>query len=142
MARVLIVDDEPDILLMLRVNLEAHGYETALAADGETALQRVKEDTFDLMLLDVMMPVMDGWGVLENLQRAASPLRVIVVSAKMSERDVVRAIDSGAVDYISKPFSPTMLRTLVGEVLAYDEAGLADHRRARLERAGPSDLSG
>ena len=142
MSRVLIVDDEPDILLMLRVNLEAHGYETALAADGETALQRVKEDAFDLMLLDVMMPVMDGWGVLENLQRMASPLRVIVVSAKMSERDVLRAITSGAVDYISKPFSPTMLRTLVGEVLAYDEPALAEHRRVRLERAGPSDPSG
>jgi len=141
MARVLIVDDEPDILLMLRVNLEAQGHDTALAADGETALARVKAETFDLMLLDVMMPVMDGWGVLENLERMANPLRVIVVSAKMSERDVVRAIDSGAVDYVPKPFSPTVLRTLVGEVLAYDEAGLAEHRKARRERAAPSGSS-
>ena len=65
--KVLIVDDEPDILLMLRVNLEAEGYQTALAADGETALRRIADERPDLILLDVMMPVMDGWGVLEAL---------------------------------------------------------------------------
>ena len=135
MARVLIVDDEPDILLMLRVNLESDGHETALAADGETALQRVAEERFDLMLLDVMMPVMDGWGVLDNLPRFDNaPRRVIVVSAKSSDRDVARALDAGAVDYISKPFSPRDLSTLVEQVLALPDDALDAHREARLIR--------
>lgn len=136
MARVLIVDDEPDILLMLRVNLESDGHETALAADGETALQRVAEEQFDLMLLDVMMPVMDGWGVLDNLPRYEMAPRVIVVSAKSADRDVARALDAGAVDYISKPFSPRALSDLVREVLSLSDDELDAHREARLGGGG------
>ena len=134
MARVLIVDDEPDILLMLRVNLEADGFETALAADGETALRRMAEDRFDLLLLDVMMPVMDGWGVLDALPRLAHPPRVIVVSAKSSDRDITRAIESGAVDYLTKPFSPAELGVLVQQVVALSPDELDAHRKARLAR--------
>jgi two-component system response regulator ResD len=134
MARVLIVDDEPDILLMLRVNLEASGYETAMAADGETALQRLSESEFDLMLLDVMMPVMDGWGVLDNLSRVANPPRVVVVSAKSSDKDVARALDAGAVDYMTKPFSPRDLASLVADVLDLRDEDLALHRKQRMER--------
>ena len=140
MARVLIVDDEPDILLMLRVNLEAEGYETAMAADGETALQRVGEEHFDLMLLDVMMPVMDGWGVLDNLGRFPDPPRVVVVSAKSSDKDVARALDAGAVDYLTKPFNTRALAGLVAEVLTLDEDAVKSHRKARLGQ-GPSSLS-
>jgi DNA-binding response OmpR family regulator len=137
-TRVLIVDDEPDILLMLRVNLEADGFETALAADGETALQRIAEDRFDLMLLDVMMPVMDGWGVLEALPTVPNPPRVIVVSAKSSDRDVTRAIEAGAVDYLTKPFSPTDLGGLVHLVVALSPEDLDVHRKARLARITPA----
>jgi len=135
MTRVLIVDDEPDVLLMLRVNLEADGFETALAADGDTALQRVSEERFDLMLLDVMMPVMDGWGVLDGLAQLPSPPRVIVVTAKSSERDVARAIESGAVDYLTKPFSPAELGALVQKVVGLAPDDLEAHRQARLARA-------
>ena len=138
MTRVLIVDDEPDILLMLRVNLEADGFETALAADGETALQRIAEDHFDLMLLDVMMPVMDGWGVLDALASMDGPPRVIVVSAKSSDRDVTRAIESGAVDYLTKPFSPTDLGGLVRRICGLSPEELELHRKARLARITPS----
>jgi DNA-binding response OmpR family regulator len=137
-TRVLIVDDEPDILLMLRVNLEADGFETALAADGETALARMAEGRFDLVLLDVMMPVMDGWGVLEALSKLSHPPRVIVVSAKSSDRDVTRAIELGAVDYLTKPFSPAELGTLVQEVVALSPGDLVAHRQARLERIAPA----
>lgn len=136
-TRVLIVDDEPDILLMLRVNLEADGFETALAADGETALQRIAEDRFDLMLLDVMMPVMDGWGVLEALPDMANAPRVIVVSAKSSDRDVTRAIEAGAVDYLTKPFSPTELGGLVHKVVGLTPEEMELHRKARLARITP-----
>src|SRR5438094_283875 len=96
MAKVLIVDDEPDILLMLRVNLESEGYATALAADGETALRRIDEEHPDVMLLDVMMPVMDGWSVLEHLTGRDDAPRVVVLSAKTATRDMVRAVTLGA----------------------------------------------
>ena len=137
-TRVLIVDDEPDILLMLRVNLEADGFETALAADGDTALKRIADDRFDLMLLDVMMPVMDGWGVLDALPSLVHPPRVIVVSAKSSDRDITRAIEAGAVDYLTKPFSPAELGTLVQQVVALSPDELDAYRTARLQRIAPS----
>jgi DNA-binding response OmpR family regulator len=107
--RVLIVDDEPDILLMLRVNLEAEGYETLLAGDGETALRRIVEEKPDVVLLDVMMPVLDGWGVLERLGPPESRPRVIVLTAKSSDRDLSRAWELGADEYVTKPFDPDLL---------------------------------
>jgi DNA-binding response OmpR family regulator len=136
-AKVLIVDDEPDILLMLRVNLEAEGYETAMAADGETALERLGADRFDLMLLDVMMPVMDGWGVLDNLRNVDEPPLVVVISAKSSDRDVARALESGAVDFMAKPFSTRELTALIADVLALSEDDVPAYRQKRLVR--PSD---
>ncbi len=120
--RVLIVDDEPDILLMLRLTLEAEGFETALAADGEKALEQLNAVTCDVMLLDVMMPVMDGWTVLERLAEMASPPPVIVVSAKTSAKDIDRARQLGAREYVTKPFSFPDLRRVIDEV--------ADHPRA------------
>jgi len=116
-ARVLIVDDEPDILLMLRVSLEASGYETGLAADGDVALQRMREEHFDLVLLDVMMPVLDGWGVLEALQGDAQRPPVIVLSAKSAERDIAKAMELGATEYITKPFEIESLINRIGAVL-------------------------
>jgi two-component system alkaline phosphatase synthesis response regulator PhoP len=132
MTRVLIVDDEPDILLMLRVNLEADGFETALAADGETALRRIEEERFDLVLLDVMMPVMDGWGVLQGLAADADAPRVIVVSAKSADRDVARALTQGAADYVTKPFSPVDLSGLIERVVGYTPDELVAHRARRM----------
>ncbi len=138
MTRVLIVDDEPDILLMLRVSLEADGYETALAADGESALRRMERESFDLVLLDVMMPVMDGWGVLEALQTNPSPPRVIVVSAKSGERDLVRAIRLGAADYVTKPFSLESLSGLIASVLTWSPSELAAHQESAIGHGGAS----
>jgi DNA-binding response OmpR family regulator len=139
--KVLIVDDEPDILLMLRVNLEAEGYETALAADGETALRRIADERPDLVLLDVMMPVMDGWGVLETLARDVYSHRIIVVSAKSSERDMVRALELGASAYVSKPFDPDELIALVGRVLSSSPAQLEDLRDEQLSRVSGGSSS-
>jgi DNA-binding response OmpR family regulator len=132
--KVLIVDDEPDILLMLRVNLEAEGYQTSLAADGETALRRIADERPDLILLDVMMPVMDGWGVLEALADDMFAHRVIVVSAKSSERDIVRALELGASTYLTKPFDPDELIAEVGRVLSSTPAQLEEQRRVLMAR--------
>jgi DNA-binding response OmpR family regulator len=136
MARVLVVDDEPDILLMMRVALEASGHETVLAPDGESGLARLREGRVDCVLLDVMMPVMDGWGVLEGVERLADPPPVIIVSARSEDRDVRRALGSGAVDYVTKPFSLPKLVELVEEVADLDAHGLAAHRASRLAAVG------
>ena len=98
---------------MLRLTLEAEGYTTVLAADGEMALQKLDEQSFDVMLLDVMMPVMDGWGVLERLQGRDDAPVVIVVSAKTSPHDVARATELGAAAYVTKPFTTA---TLTGQI--------------------------
>ena len=135
MKKVLIVDDEPDVLLMLRVNLESEGYSTALAADGETALRRVEEEHPDLMLLDVMMPVMDGWAVLESLAQADDP-RIVVVSAKSSNRDIVRALSMGACDYIVKPFDPDELVRTVARVLGSSRDEIDAHRERLMGESG------
>ena len=121
MARVLVVDDEPDILLLHRLNLEAAGHEVLLAADGQRALQRIADDAPDLVVLDVMMPVLDGWGVLDELRLQESAPPVLVVSAKSSQEDIDRAVASGALAYLAKPFNADQLLATVARLL--NEAG-------------------
>ncbi|MBV8159316.1 MAG: response regulator [Acidimicrobiia bacterium] len=131
---VLIVDDEPDVLLLLRIELEAEGYDTLLAADGETAVKRIVEERPDVVLLDVMMPVVDGWGVLQRLREQRSAARVVVISAKASENDAVRAFELGAHEYVTKPFEPAALLATVAHVLRSNAADLEGGRRRRLEQ--------
>ena len=101
---MLVVDDEPDILLLMRINLEGRGHRVTLAADGEMALERVAADQPDLVVLDVMMPVMDGWGVLEALGRRGVEIPVVVVSAKQDLSDTRKALELGADQHLGKPF--------------------------------------
>ena len=136
MSKVLIVDDEPDVLLLLRVNLEAAGYQTVLAADGETALERIDDGEPDVVLLDIMMPVMDGWGVLRALSERDSRPRVVVVSAKSSDRDIVRALTSGALDYVTKPFDPDDLVDVVARMISDSLEELEKYRDDMIERCG------
>ncbi|MBV9413263.1 MAG: response regulator [Acidimicrobiia bacterium] len=136
MSTVLIVDDEPDVLLLLRVNLEAAGYRTALAADGEMALAKIDEASPDVVLLDIMMPVMDGWGVLRALSERDNAPRVVVVSAKSSDRDIVRALTSGALDYITKPFDPDDLVDVVARTINASLDELVENRERTIERCG------
>jgi DNA-binding response OmpR family regulator len=109
MARILVVDDEPDILLLHRLNLEGAGHEVLLAADGMKALERIDEDQPDCVVLDVMMPVLDGWGVLEALQSRSVAPPVLVVSAKSALADVELAMSMGAQGYLAKPFNAQVL---------------------------------
>ena len=117
-TRVLVGDDEPDILLMLRLTLEAQGFVIALAADGEKAMEWLDKDRFDVMLLDVMMPVMDGWAVLERLQERGDGPKVIVVSAKTASHDIARARELGAYEYVTKPFAVNDLTRLIEAAVA------------------------
>jgi CheY-like chemotaxis protein len=134
--RVLVVDDEPDVLLLCRVNLEFEGYEVVEAADGEEAMQRLREQRFDVVLLDVMMPKMDGWQVLEAVK--ADPdlkdLPVVMLTAKVQDQDQIRGWSQGAADYITKPFSPLALSQVLQDVLATDPEEEERRRRMILEK--------
>src|SRR3989337_2404017 len=104
---VLVVDEEPQVVWMLQFSLEAEGYQTFAARDGVAALQEVREHHPSLMLLDIMMPIMDGWSVLEQLQELPEEdrPRVVVVSARSSLRDRAKAAELGADAFMPKPFS-------------------------------------
>lgn len=106
-ASVLVVDDEPQVVWMLQFSLEAEGYQTYSARDGVSALDEIREHHPRLMLLDIMMPVMDGWTVLENLRTlpAEDRPRVVVVSARSSLRDRAKAAELGADAFVAKPFN-------------------------------------
>jgi CheY-like chemotaxis protein len=134
--RVLVVDDEPDVLLLCRVNLEFEGYEVVEASDGEEAMERLQEQRFDVMLLDVMMPKMDGWQVLEAVK--ADPelkdLPVVMLTAKVQDQDQIRGWSQGAADYITKPFSPLALSQVLQDVLATDPEEEERRRRMILEK--------
>jgi two-component system, OmpR family, response regulator RegX3 len=128
--KVLIVDDEPDVLLTLRMILESEGFDPSLAADGETALRRIDDESPDLVVLDIMMPVLDGWFVLAELAGRAKKPKVIVCSAKSADVDKARARDLGADAYVVKPWDPTALVQTMRDVLAAKQAsGSADNLR-------------
>ena len=104
---VLVVDYEPQVVWMLRFSLEAEGYQTFSARDGRAALDEIRERRPNVVLLDIMMPVMDGWSVLEELRDLPGEARphVIVVSARASLRDRAKAAELGADAFVSKPFN-------------------------------------
>ena len=121
--KILVVDDEKRIVHFVRLNLEHDGFDVLAAYDGTEALKRVREDLPDLVLLDVMLPDMDGFEVL-RLIREVSDVPVIMVTAKGEEEDIVRGLELGADDYITKPFSPRELVSRIRAVLRrYEAAG-------------------
>jgi DNA-binding response OmpR family regulator len=129
--RILVVDDQPDIRLMCRVNLHLEGYEVLEAADGDAGLQLVRSAQPDLILLDVMMPGVDGWQVLETLKQdpKTASIPVILLTARVQREDEIRGWSSGAADYLSKPFNPSTLTEVVRRTLLH-ENDEARRRRA------------
>lgn len=111
MARILVVDDEPSILKLIRVNLERDGYEVETASDGKAALELADRLRPDLILLDVMLPELDGLAVCRALHQnpATRHIPIIMLSARGEEVDRVLGLEMGADDYITKPFSPREL---------------------------------
>lgn len=108
MPKVLIVEDDPQIARIVQIKLKNNGFDVHLATDGGAGLEAVKAWQPDLVLLDVMMPVMDGYQVLRAIRAEPSlaELPVIMLTAKGQERDIVSGFKGGATDYIVKPFSP------------------------------------
>lgn len=114
-TRVLVVDDEPRILRLLCTSLSAHGYEVITATNGEEALELARVEQPDIILLDVFLPVMDGFEVLQKL-RSFSRLPVVAFSASNSVRD--RVLNLGANDFVAKPFVPDDLVKTIETLLA------------------------
>jgi two-component system KDP operon response regulator KdpE len=119
--RVLVVDDEERMVRFIRMNLEHDGFQVSEAFNGKQAIQRLRDVNPDLLLLDVMMPDLDGFDVLEMI-REISSVPVIMLTAKGEEDDRVRGLELGADDYVSKPFSPRELVSRVKAVLRRTEA--------------------
>lgn len=117
MARILIADDEADMVTGLRDNLQFEGYEVIVASDGEGALKAATEQSPDLVILDIMMPKMDGLEVCRRIRQAGFNIPIFMLTAKGQEIDIVRGLEMGADDYITKPFA-------VRELLARVKAGL------------------
>jgi len=124
MTRILIVEDEPDIVLSLQEDLRRQGYATEVAEDGEKALERGRGDKWDLILLDVMLPKLDGFDVCKELRRAGVTTPIIMLTARSQEAEKELGLDSGADDYVTKPFSLRELRARI---------------RAQLRRAAVSE---
>lgn len=132
MTRVLVIDDEAPIRLLCRVNLEAEGMSVLEASDGPSGLALAQAELPDVVLLDVMMPGLDGWGVAENLLDDASTaeIPIIFLTARAEFRDRARGLDIGGVDYITKPFNPVELAPLVRGLLDRLERGERDELRS------------
>jgi DNA-binding response OmpR family regulator len=134
MRQVLVVDDEPHIRAVLRGYLEADGFAVSEAGDGETALHLVRDGAPDLVLLDVMLPGMDGLEVLRQV-RTFSDVYVILVTARTEEVDKLVGLGVGADDYVTKPFSPREVAARVKAVLRRDRGG-PQHSAGVLRFAG------
>ncbi|MGD0225586.1 MAG: response regulator transcription factor [Terriglobia bacterium] len=128
-ARILVVDDEPQIRRVMRTTLVARGYMVSTARSGEEALEKVREERFDLVLLDMNMPGIGGMEACRII-RSQSDIPIVILSIRNAEKEKVDALDAGADDYVTKPFS-------MPELLARIRAAL---RRAPLLSAGTPDV--
>jgi DNA-binding response OmpR family regulator len=146
MKRILVVEDDYGIAFGLRVDLKTEGYDVETEANGERALERVRNEAFDLVLLDVMLPGKDGFEICRELRRGGFKIPIILLTAKAEEAEKVMGLELGADDYVTKPFSPRELRARIKTALrrtgedesqAYRFGDLeVDFTRCELRRAG------
>ena len=130
--RILVVDDEEDILELVRFHLAREGYQLTLAATGEEALKKAKDETFDLIVLDLMLPGLDGLEVAKALKADArnKGAPIVMLTAKGEDADVVTGLEIGADDYITKPFSPRVLTARIKAVLRRRSTAAPDDTKA------------
>jgi DNA-binding response OmpR family regulator len=130
-TRVLVIDDEAPIRLLCRVNLEAEGIHVLEASDGTSGLDLARAERPDVVLLDVMMPGLDGWRVAEELLEddRTRTIPIIFLTARAEFRDRARGLDIGGVDYVTKPFNPLELAPLVRGLLDRIDRGERDELR-------------
>lgn len=126
--RILIVEDEEDILELVRYNLSREGYQVAGVTSGEEALKKIKSEPYDLIILDLMLPGMDGLEVAKVLKQDSNVqnIPIVMLTAKGEEADIVTGLELGADDYITKPFSPRVLIARIRAVLRRKATDLPD----------------
>jgi two-component system phosphate regulon response regulator PhoB len=131
MTKVLVIDDEAPIRLLCRVNLEAEKMEVVEAGDGQTGLDKAREEHPDVILLDVMMPGRNGWEVAEELlsDDRTSAIPIVFLTARAEMRDRAKGLDLGGVEYVTKPFNPVELAPLVDDLVQRVERGERDELR-------------
>ena len=132
MTKVLVIDDEAPIRLLCRVNLEAEGMAVVESPDGPSGLDAAERERPDVVLLDVMMPGLDGWSVAEKLlgREDTRHIPIVFLTARADLRDRARGIDLGGLDYITKPFNPVELASLVREIVSAVDRGEREQVRA------------
>lgn len=137
MAKVLVADDEESIRRLVEITLADVGHEVISASDGEEAIEKIGDDPPDLLVLDVMMPNIDGWGVLRELRKLGikRDIRVVMLTAKSSESDFMSGWKLGVDAYVTKPFDPDELAVTVNETLMMSPEQLKDKRAEELEKA-------
>ena len=136
MAKILVVEDEESIRMALEDDLSLEGFQVAGAADGEQGLQMAKENSYDLIILDLMLPRLNGTDVCKELRRADITTPIIMLTAKSQEIDKILGLELGADDYVTKPFSPRELLARVKAILrrtSGKQAGLNDYHFGDLE---------
>lgn len=141
MARVLVIDDEPDVLLLCRVNLGHAGHEVLEAPDGDRGLELARGSLPDAIVLDLMLPTMDGYAVLEALgaDGATSDIPVVILTAKAQIQDRLRSWRGGAAEFITKPFSPQALLESLERLTTMSEAERQRHQFDVIRELGRSD---
>ena len=129
--KILAVDDEKFIVRLVETTLVRHGYEVVMAYDGKEALEKVESEKPDLVVLDVMMPYMDGFEVLQTLRRnpATRDIPVIMLTAKAQDADVFRGWQSGVDCYLTKPFNPLELVSFVNRIFQSLDGGAGEDER-------------
>ncbi len=135
MTRILVVEDEPGIAFALQNDLQTEGYEVAVVSDGGEAVRRARSESFDLILLDVMLPNKDGFDVCRELRRGGLRTPIILLTARTQEAERILGLDLGADDYVMKPFSPRELRARIRAVFrrTAPETGDEVHQFGRCE---------
>lgn len=132
--KVLVIDDEPGIIEIVEANLEGDGFEVISASNGKEGLEKIKSEAPELVVLDVMMPEMDGWEVLRSIEQdpATAGLPVIMLTAKAADEDYIYGLEEGAVEYITKPFLPVELVNRIKITLMVLNPRMRDERRKNL----------
>lgn len=125
MPRILAVDDEPNIVRLIQVNLERQGYQVETATNGRQALDKIRANRPDLLVSDVMMPEMDGLELVKNIRidPTLESLPIIMLTAKTQDADVMKGYQYGADMYLTKPFNPQELLQFVKRLLSYNSGG-------------------
>ena len=117
MKKILIVDDEPAILTLLQYNLEAEHYQVETATDGQEALDKVRSEPFDFIILDLMLPSLSGLDVTRKIREEKIQTPIMILTAKDNETDKIVGLELGADDYVTKPFSP---REIIARIKAIE----------------------